>query len=485
GSGVLEIGNSLRLDPNEVITNTNTTLFINNDNNGDVQFDGNSLYVDASANNVGVRTTLPLSEFTISNGGAGDVTQTWTVGATTWYAAIDDSDVDKLQIGTGTTPTSNESMTFQTDGNVGIGTTAPSTQLHVDGVAGRDAFRVQTNGATKVFVESDGDIAMASFFTPTYDHEVRSDGVDIISRTINTNATGTGILGVGNNLAGTFLAGGSGVTGQGTNVGIFGTATTAGGSGVYGSIGQADGFGIDGFNTNTSGTGIIGTGNNQTGTYLVSGTGGAFTGQRIGIYGKVGADSITAGVLRAGGYFYSNLSSYVYVGAVTTAGVNRKIEGNGTVNTIVKDLNNNLVVMSASEAPENLFEDYGKGQLSNGTAHIDLDPIFSKNIVVNNDHPLRVFIQLEGDCNGVYVADKSANGFDVTELKKGKSNTKFMWHVVANRADEVLHDGSVSRYSSERFAPAIGPQPYHHVKRGDEWQIHKSELPKEEKEERK
>jgi hypothetical protein len=41
----------------------------------------------------------------------------------------------------------------------------------------------------------------------------------------------------------------------------------------------------------------------------------------------------------------------------------------------------------------------------------------------------------------------------------GQSNVKFTWHVVANRADEVLADGSVSKYSSERFAPSIGAQP--------------------------
>ncbi|MBL4587146.1 MAG: hypothetical protein JKX84_08850, partial [Flavobacteriales bacterium] len=59
GSGVLEIANSLRLDGNEIITNTNTVLYINNDNNGDVRFDNNTLMVDASANRVGIGTTAP------------------------------------------------------------------------------------------------------------------------------------------------------------------------------------------------------------------------------------------------------------------------------------------------------------------------------------------------------------------------------------------------------------------------------------------
>lgn len=59
GSGVLEIGNSLRLDNNEIITNTNATLFLNYDNNGDLSIDNATLRVDASANNVGIGFTAP------------------------------------------------------------------------------------------------------------------------------------------------------------------------------------------------------------------------------------------------------------------------------------------------------------------------------------------------------------------------------------------------------------------------------------------
>jgi hypothetical protein len=63
--------------------------------------------------------------------------------------------------------------------------------------------------------------------------------------------------------------------------------------------------------------------------------------------------------------------------------------------------------MFAPEAPEVLFEDYGVGQLINGEAITSIDPIFSNNSHVDSNHPLKVFIQLEGDCNGVYVTNKS------------------------------------------------------------------------------
>jgi hypothetical protein len=284
------------------------------------------------------------------------------------------------------------------------------------------------------------------------------------------NYTGTTGLGMGvRGQATTNATASIGVGGfnTGTGTGVYGTSTlgqgvwgvgTAGADGTVGQTNNAAAFGLWGINTNVTGTGCVAAGTNSTSFYLTTGTGGAFGGRRIGVYGRAVQDSTLGGVMKAGGYFYSNINSFVYVGAVTTANVIRKIEGTGTVNTVVRDLSGQQVVLSAPEAPENLFEDYGTGQLYGGNAHITLDPVLTKNIVVNEQHPLRVFIQLEGDCKGVYVSNKTANGFDVNELMNGNSNVKFSWHVVANRADEVMNDGSISKYSDERFAPAIGPQ---------------------------
>ncbi len=50
GSGSLEIANSLRLDNNEIITNTGATLHLNNDNNGNVHIDNTTFRVIANQN---------------------------------------------------------------------------------------------------------------------------------------------------------------------------------------------------------------------------------------------------------------------------------------------------------------------------------------------------------------------------------------------------------------------------------------------------
>lgn len=167
--------------------------------------------------------------------------------------------------------------------------------------------------------------------------------------------------------------------------------------------------------------------------------------------------------VKYGGYFYGgNANAFAYVGVRLSSNFggssNYKILGAGTVSTIVSSNKDNdpKKIMFAPEAPEVLFEDYGTGQLSNGTVKIDIDPVFSKNIFIDDMHPLKVFIQLEGDCNGVFVTNKTKNSFIVKELNGGKSNVKFSWHIVGNRADEIEANGEKTSYQYLRYPDAPG-----------------------------
>ncbi|MCA6364984.1 MAG: hypothetical protein IM638_18280 [Bacteroidetes bacterium] len=244
-------------------------------------------------------------------------------------------------------------------------------------------------------------------------------------------ATGTAIAGLGNNLAtyATLLAGSGG-------------AFTSNNAGVYG------------FGSVAGATGGVFVGNNTTASLLVGGTGIAATGTVTGVYGHAN----NTGNNTWGGYFNNgSATDYAYVGGRTLA-TNFKINGPGTVSTIVRDTNDQLVNLYCPEAPEVLFQDFGQGQLVNGRAHIELDPNFTKNIAVNAEHPLRVIIQLEGDCNGVFVTNKTATGFDVIELQSGNSNVNFTWFVTANRADSRDAQGNlISKFADVRFGPAPGP----------------------------
>jgi hypothetical protein len=165
-----------------------------------------------------------------------------------------------------------------------------------------------------------------------------------------------------------------------------------------------------------------------------------------------------------GGYFDANITngngrnatpSFSFVGA-SLGGTSYKILGSGSVSTIVKDAEDNNRILFATETPEILFEDFGTGQLVNGEAYIKVDPVLSKNIYVDDEHPMKVFIQLEGDCNGVYVTEKTKDGFKVKELQSGSSNVSFSWNLVANRADALNADGSLaSKHVGVRFP--VGP----------------------------
>jgi hypothetical protein len=95
-----------------------------------------------------------------------------------------------------------------------------------------------------------------------------------------------------------------------------------------------------------------------------------------------------------------------------------------------------------------------------------LDPIFSNNIFIDDKHPLQVYIQLEEECNGVYVTNKSATGFDVVELMQGSSNANFTYFVSANRRDYIdqVTGEIISKHEGVRFPLAPEPDLFNSVK---------------------
>lgn len=259
--------------------------------------------------------------------------------------------------------------------------------------------------------------------------------------------------------------GNSQVYDNGTNVGI-GTASPAHKLDVRGS---ASGILTRSFNTHVSGTGLAASGNNITGYTATNGSGIAGNGFSIGVAGFATNNANTA----FGGYFWND-NVYAYVGGWNLSNGSftpYKIIGNGAVSTIVEGVNGDKLTMFTPEAPEVLFQDYGTAELVNGKAVIKLDPNFSKNINVSADHPLKVFITLEGDCKGVYVTNKSDQGFEVVELANGSSNVSFSWMVVATRKNEVYTqpDGTTKKASFDvRFPTAPDMLPIQPVKKGED-----------------
>lgn len=204
--------------------------------------------------------------------------------------------------------------------------------------------------------------------------------------------------------------GGASVNYNATNV----TGLTASSGGLYPDLGW---FSINAYvATNNSGKGLSAAGRN------------------IGVEGR--ADHIfTSTTDKMGGLLYVtgyNGGSTWGIPAVATVGsvidnVGFKILGSGIVSTMVADENGKERIMVAPEAPEALFQDYGHATLANGYAKIEFDPVLAKNIRIDEMHPVKIFIQPEGKCNGLYVLNKNANGFEVREQQDGTSNIAFSY----------------------------------------------------------
>lgn len=251
-----------------------------------------------------------------------------------------------------------------------------------------------------------------------------------------TAATGTNM-----NAGGAFDGSGNGFTTQpGWNVGLVATGTQAG---------------VLGTATNPSSNN-----NERQGGYF-SITNTSNTVQSIA---RIAGRESGGGGRYFGGYFDGNQSTndWAFIG-VRDGGTDYGILSAGTKSTMVKDNEGNNRIMYCTEAPEVLFQDFGEAELKNGKAVIVLEDVLSKNI--SDKKPVKVFIQLEGDCNGVYVTNKSNKGFTVKELNNGKSNIKFSWQIIGNRADATDENGNItSEFDDVRFP--IGPEKLEFPKHG-------------------
>lgn len=74
----------------------------------------------------------------------------------------------------------------------------------------------------------------------------------------------------------------------------------------------------------------------------------------------------------------------------------------------------------------------GTGKLQNGRIHVTFDEAFIQ--LIGNHTPV-VTVTPMGQCNGVYITNVTARGFDVVELNNGTSDVEFSYIVVGKRID--------------------------------------------------
>ena len=134
-------------------------------------------------------------------------------------------------------------------------------------------------------------------------------------------------------------------------------------------------------------------------------------------------------------------SSFQQVFSVDTNG---NLDISGTKSSTAKLQNGREVALYAVESPENWFEDFGTAELKNGVAWIPLDVSFAE--ATNPATTYHVFLTPNGDSNGLYVARKTAAGFEVREHGGGSSSVAFDYRIVARRRGyETVRLGEVQR----------------------------------------
>jgi hypothetical protein len=264
--------------------------------------------------------------------------------------------------------------------------------------------------------------------TPAYTLDVQGEG--------NFNAAAsTALIATSSNSYGVGVLGLSASTTPG--FAVYGQTLYSGGIGVYG-------LGVSGSNTGEGTFGLV--------------TAGVWgdTNQSIFAVGVLGtADDAEAGAFSNDSDSYSTLEiqngGTGGLGDVTKAGApllsayggktgkGCTIDTSGTVNcegtvTAVVPTNSGerKVSLYAVQSPENWFEDFGSGALSNGAATIALDPTFAQ--TVNTGTEYHVFLTPNGDSKGLYVSRKTATSFEVREQGGGQSSIAFDYRIVAKRS---------------------------------------------------
>ncbi|MGA8150727.1 MAG: hypothetical protein WB952_07240 [Terriglobales bacterium] len=117
-------------------------------------------------------------------------------------------------------------------------------------------------------------------------------------------------------------------------------------------------------------------------------------------------------------------------GGQCTIDVSGNLFCTGPLGTAASTPGNRKVGLYAVQSSENWVEDFGSAKLSGGVATVQLEPHFGQAVTAANYH---VFLTPAGDCQGLYITNRTATSFEVHELKGGKSSVEFDYRIVAHR----------------------------------------------------
>jgi hypothetical protein len=118
-------------------------------------------------------------------------------------------------------------------------------------------------------------------------------------------------------------------------------------------------------------------------------------------------------------------------GGECTVDVSGNLFCTGSLGPSITKQNKTTVAMYSVSSAENWVEDFGTARLVNGVAVVPMNRDLAE--AVSKDANYHVFPSPNGDCDGLYVTNRTATSFEVHELRGGKSNVEFDYRIVFHR----------------------------------------------------
>ena len=467
---------------------------------------GSSNIFQSTAGNLGIGTTSPAANLDVN--GASDIRNTLTLFPNGSAPTLSISGTAFQVSSTGTvTFVSGQAITGQT-GTFSANSSNPVVSVTQSGsgpglnlTAGKANYGIEASAAAVGILGSSANAAGIGVYGSTdggtgiYGNDTATSGASVGVSGGSTSSSGYGVQGASPYVGVYGASGGSSQTGNGlTGAGVWGDT---GGSTMpipyAGVLGTADANPAGWFENNSTGWAAL-TGyadlNAASGAHGIFGVtlccsneeAALYAGTSAGIWGDTGEAAGTGtGVVGTAddnwaAHFYNNSATHTTLNAqnntTTSTALVFKTTGSHFKGECTIDVKGDLhctgsksadvpvdggarrVSLYAVEAPDNWFEDFGSGVLSNGVATVAFDPTFVQ--TVNTTLEYHVFLTPKGDSEGLYVSNETPQGFEVHEQRGGRSNIAFDYRIVAKRIgyENVRLEDVTERYrqSAEELA---------------------------------
>jgi hypothetical protein len=400
-------------------------------------------------------------------------TQSMLINTSSPFGSLQATGTAQAIVGTMTT---NDFLTPAILGNASA--TGAGATIGVEGssstTSGYGVYGVSGSSGTGVYGSSTSGYGVYATSTNGYGlYAISTNGTGVSANSTSTG--GDGIEASGGFDGGYFSGSGSGSYSENSTDGNFST-------GAYGfELGSTkETIGVHGYSASTIGIGTFGQAfsHSTEGTFLagllpigVWGDSGYSSG--FGVFGSTDDGVALAGLSNSPSgnptaYFENdediNGTAYVLVTyggnikGTCTIDVSGNLACTGSITKVVPAGSRN-VAMNTISSPEHWFEDAGSGQLSNGEAVVNIEPVFGETVNTGVDY--HVFLTPKGDCKGLYVAQESPTSFAVRELGGGTSTIAFDYRIMAKRKgfEQIRLVDRTDEMNAPRPKRAVGPRP--------------------------